>query len=149
MKINIVKFLIPLIIIILLSACEKKVSHEHEVIHWDRDMCDRCKMVLSERNHAAQVINKRNGKVYKFDDIGCLALWFKEESIEWKDEAKIWVTDIKTSKWIDGRTAYYDTMNVTPMAYGFGAHEKKESILKGLEIIDFEEMSKRAVKMGR
>ncbi len=40
-------------------------------------------------------------------------------------------------------------MNVTPMAYGFGAHEKKEDIQVGLEIIDFKELSKRALKIGR
>ena len=149
MNINIFKLFIPLALLFLFSACEKKVSHQHQVMHWDRDMCDRCKMVVSERNHATQVINEETGKAYKFDDIGCAILWFEEENISWKDKAKIWITDIKTSKWIDARTAYYDTMNVTPMAYGFGAHEKKESILAGLEIIDFNEMSKRVFKMGR
>ena len=149
MKINIFKLLIPFIIMIFLTACEKKISHEHQEMHWDRDMCDRCKMVVSERNHAAQVVNEKTGKAYKFDDIGCAILWFKEDSIEWKDQAKIWITDIKTSKWINARTAYYDTMNITPMAYGFGAHETKETIQAGLEIIDFTEMSKRVEKIGR
>ena len=149
MNINIFKLLIPLMIMILLVSCEKKISHEHQEMHWDRDMCDRCKMVISERKHAVQVINEKSGKAYKFDDIGCVALWFKEDSIQWKDQAKIWITDIKTSKWIDARTAYYDTMNITPMAYGFGAHEKKDSIDAGLEIIDFNEMSKRVIKIGR
>ena len=130
-------------------GCEKEISHEHKEVHWDRDMCDRCKMVISEKNHAAQVINEKTGRAYKFDDIGCVILWFKEEGIEWKDNAKIWITDVKTSKWINARTAYYDTMNITPMAYGFGAHETKDSIEKGLEIIDFEEMSKRVLKIGR
>ena len=149
MKINIFKLFIPLVILVLLVACEKKVSTELSDVHWDRDMCDRCKMVVSEKNHAAQVINPENGKVYKFDDIGCAILWFKEENISWKDKAKIWITDVKTSKWIDARTSFYDTLNITPMAYGFGAHEKKESIKAGLEIIDFNEMSKRVLEIGR
>ena len=39
-------------------------------------------------------------------------------------------------------------MNLTPMAYGFGAHEKKEEIQEGLEIIDFNEVEKRVLEMG-
>ena len=146
---NFFKLISLIFIVLFLASCQKETSDEPNKVHWDRDMCDRCKMVISERNHAAQVINPQNGRVHKFDDIGCVPLWFKEESIEWKDNAKIWITDIKTSKWIDARTAYYDTMNVTPMAYGFGAHEKKEDIQAGLEIIDFKELSKRALKIGR
>ncbi len=136
-------------ITLFLTSCEKEISDKPNKIYWDRDMCDRCKMVISERNHAVQVITQKNGKVYKFDDIGCVPLWFKEENIQWKDRAKIWITDIKTSRWIDARTAFYDTINITPMAYGFGAHEKKENIQAGLEIIDFKELSKRALKIGR
>jgi len=132
------------------SACQKEIETGPKKIHWDRDMCERCKMVISERNHAAQVLNEENGRRYMFDDIGCVILWFKEENITWKDSAKIWITDVKTSKWIDARTAYYDTIHQTPMAYGFSANEKKESITnKHSEIIDFNEMSKRVLARGR
>ncbi|WP_072681543.1 nitrous oxide reductase accessory protein NosL [Arcobacter sp. LA11] len=134
---------------LLFTSCEKKISHEHREVHWDRDMCERCKMVVSERNHAAQVINKETGEAYMFDDIGCVILWFKEENITWKDTASIWITDVKTSKWIDARTAHYDTVHQTPMAYGFSANEKKESIVKDSEILNFEEMSKRVLQRGR
>ena len=146
---NIFKVLGLLSLVLVLSSCEKKISHEHEEMHWDRDMCDRCKMVVSERNHAAQVSNPKTGQVYKFDDIGCVVLWFKEENIQWKDTAKIWITDVKTSKWIDARTAHYDNLHNTPMAYGFSANEKIESIKEGSEVIDFNEMASRVEKMGR
>lgn len=141
-------FILIQIIVFGFTACEKKpVTDVHEV-HWDRDMCSRCKMVISDRNQTAQVINPKTGRVHYFDDIGCTILWFKDENITWKDEAVIWINDIKTAKWIDARTAHYDTMNITPMAYGFGAHEKKEAIKLGLEIIDFNEMSKRVLQRG-
>ncbi len=146
---NIFRLLGLLSLVLILSSCEKKISHEHEKMHWDRDMCDRCKMVVSERNHAAQVVNQETGQAYKFDDIGCVVLWFKEESIQWKDSAKIWITDVKTSKWIDARTAHYDNLHSTPMAYGFSANENKESIEEGSEVIDFNEMVKRVEKMAR
>jgi hypothetical protein len=104
-------------------------------------------MVVSERHHAVQVINVKNGRSYMFDDIGCAVLWFDDEKIEWASNAKIWITDVTTGKWIDAREAFYDSNNITPMAYGFAAHESKESIKEGEEIMNFEEMGKRIFKI--
>ena len=131
------------------SGCDSKIDLGPKNIHWDRDMCERCKMVLSDRKFSAQAINPDNGRKYVFDDIGCTILWFKENSIEWKEKAIIWVNDAKTGEWIDARKAFYDAMNITPMAYGFGAHALKEDIQASKEIIDFEEVSRRVIKIGK
>ena len=125
------------------TACEKKNPTEIHRVHWDRDMCERCKMVVSDRHHATQVINPANGKSYMYDDIGCAVLWFEEDKIAWVSTAKIWVTDITTGKWIDAKTAFYDTNNITSMAYGFAAHENNSTIKAEEEVIDFVEVSKR------
>jgi len=129
------------------GGCEQKISTELQKVHWDRDMCARCKMVVSDRKHAVQVINPQNGRVYMFDDIGCTVLWLQEEQIEWADKAVIWITDVKTGEWIDARTAYYDTMNITPMAYGIAAHKDKSTIKEGEEILRYDEVIKRVVKI--
>jgi nitrous oxide reductase accessory protein NosL len=146
---NIVKLLFfGFIILINFAGCEKKeISTELHAVHWDRDMCERCKMVTSDRHHAVQVINPKNGKSYMFDDIGCTLLWFDDEKIVWKDKAKIWITDVDTGKWIDARAAFYDTNNITPMAYGFAAHEKTKSIKTGEEIIHYNDLFKRILKI--
>ncbi len=149
MYLNIIRLVSFIFIIISLSSCEKKISTNPKEIHWDRDMCSRCAMVISDRNHAVQVINPADGKIYVFDDIGCTILWFKEQDIKWEEKAVIWITDIKTSKWIDAKKAFYDTMNLTPMAYGFGAHETKENIQEGLEIIDYNIVKERVLKIGK
>lgn len=128
-------------------ACEKRDPTQLHKVHWDRDMCERCKMVVSDRKHATQVINPITKRAYMYDDIGCAVLWFEEEKIEWESTAKIWVTDITTGKWIDAHKAVYDTNNITSMAYGFGAHEKQNSIKKEEERIDFAEVSKRIFKI--
>lgn len=140
-------YLFSIVLFLGLTACEKKNPTELHNVHWDRDMCERCKMVVSDRQHATQVINPSNGRSYMYDDIGCAILWFDEEKIEWADKAKIWVTDIRTGKWIDARTALYDTNNITSMAFGFGAHENNSTVKSGEEIIGFEEMSKRIFKI--
>jgi len=131
-------------------GCDKKpISTQAREVHWDRDMCTRCAMVVSDRNNTTQAINPANGKVYMFDDIGCMVLWFDNENIKWKDKAVIWITDATTGKWIDARKAFYDTENITPMAYGFCAHKSKDTIAQGQEIIDYDEVVKRVKKIGR
>jgi nitrous oxide reductase accessory protein NosL len=135
---------------LLQTGCDKKsISTQPSEVHWDRDMCARCAMVVSDRENTTQVINPANGKVYMFDDIGCMILWFDDEKIPWKDKAVIWITDAKTGKWIDARKAFYDTENITPMAYGFSAHKTKDSIAKDQEIIDYNEVVKRVRAIGR
>ena len=137
-----------LLLLLNFTGCEKKeISTELHEVHWDRDMCERCKMVTSDRHHTVQVINPANGRSYMFDDIGCALLWFDDEKIAWKDKAKIWITDAGTGKWIDARTAFYDTHSITPMAYGFAAHEKKESIKAGEEIVSYENIAKRVFEI--
>lgn len=109
-----------------------------EPVHWDRDICERCKMVLSERKYAAEIVNPDTGKVYKFDDIGCATLWLEEEHIPWKDRAKIWVTDAKTGEWLDARKALYTDDSITPMAYGIAAFSAK-TLPKGHRVLHFED----------
>ena len=130
------------------SGCEKKSTTAVAEVHWDRDMCARCVMVVSDRVNTVQVRHPDTGKTYMFDDLGCTVLWFEEENIAWKDKAVIWINDNKTGKWINARTAFYDTGNITPMDYGFAAHKDKASIAAGKEIIRYEEVTKRIIKMG-
>jgi len=138
---------IVLSIFIFFSGCEKKdYTKEAAKMHWDRDMCERCKMAISERKFAVQAVDEK-GKVYKFDDIGCLILWQKQERPDIKFK-KIWITDAKTGEWIDAKKAKYTTDAITPMGYGFAAY-KSGTEPKGKEIIDFEEVKKRIIKIGR
>ncbi len=141
--------LLPLVLVLVLniSGCSKKSTNGEAVqMHWDRDMCERCKMAISERKFAVQVINPDNGKVYKFDDIGCAVLWFDEEKIPWKDKAKIWITDAKTGKWIDARTAKYTDDSITPMAYGFAAYTD-ETFPSGHQARDYDYVVKTIFKI--
>lgn len=143
----------PLLLVTLFAfsqtGCEERSKTDVAKVHWDRDMCARCVMVVSDRKNTVQVRNPSTGQTFMFDDLGCAILWFKENNITWKEQATIWITDVKTGQWIDARKAFYDTENITPMAYGFSAHKTKESIKKGKEIIDFDELSRRVIKIGK
>ncbi|WP_456428499.1 nitrous oxide reductase accessory protein NosL [Nitratifractor sp.] len=119
------------------AGCGKKrPAGAVEAVHWDRDMCERCKMVLSERKYAAEIVDPKTNKVYKFDDIGCATLWLEEEHIPWADRAKIWVTDAKTGEWLDARKAKYTSDSITPMAYGIAAFSDR-TFPKGHKALDF------------
>lgn len=110
----------------LVAGCSQPTTGPVEV-KWDRDACHRCRMVLSDRQHAAEVRVNRKGrsKVYKFDDIGCAVLWLEKQP--WKDEpntkTEIWVTDYRNGHWIDARKATYVPGQITPMEYGLGARD--------------------------
>jgi nitrous oxide reductase accessory protein NosL len=138
-----------IIFIIFSTGCEEKSKTDVAKVHWDRDMCARCVMVVSDRKNTVQVRDPATGRKYMFDDIGCMILWFKDQNIQWKDKAVIWITDVDTGLWIDAKIAFYDTENITPMAYGFSAHKTKEAIKKNQEIIDFQEVTKRVIKIGK
>ena len=143
-------FALPALLVLAFSfgGCEQKVTTELKEVHWDRDMCGRCTMVVSERKFAVQVINPETGKSRMFDDIGCTVLWFAEERIPWADKAKIWITDAETGEWIDARNAFYDTDSLTPMGFGFGAHKAKSGIQEDEEVISYDEVQKRLMKKG-
>ncbi|MCP3872583.1 MAG: hypothetical protein GY699_05420 [Desulfobacteraceae bacterium] len=86
---------------------------------WDREVCEECKMAVSDPHYAAQVIDPK-GKPHYFDDIGCLVFWLKKHPMQ--DKERSWVNDFKTTEWIDVKKAnwkYGDPR--TPMGYGFAA----------------------------
>jgi len=133
-----------------LTGCDaKKNSNEVKEVHWDRDMCERCKMVVSDRHHAVQVINPKTHKARMFDDLGCAVLWFKEEKIAWENQAILWITDAQSGAWIDAKKAYYDTGNITPMAFGFAPHLKKEDIAKDKEVLSFAQVSEKIMEIKK
>ena len=118
-------FSLLFIISIFFTSCDEKDKKSLHKVHWDRDMCELCKMVISDRNYAVQVVNPTNGRSYMFDDIGCTILWFKEEKISWENEAKIYIANIEDGKFIDAKKAYYNIGKQTPMDYGFSAYKTK------------------------
>ncbi len=117
--------LLSLIFITLLTACSGEPDTGPLEIKWDRDACERCRMVLSDPHFAAQIryypAGKKRSVVEKFDDFGCAALWLEDKP--WKDDGRteFWVADHRSKEWIDATTATYVLKKTTPMEYGLGA----------------------------
>jgi len=93
-------------------------------VKWDRFACERCRMVLSDRKHAAQVrvpSAQARSTVHFFDDLGCALVWLQDKPFRDAPGIEIWVTDWLTGDWIDARRAHYLDGQLTPMEYGLGA----------------------------
>lgn len=118
------RLLLSLIFLGVLAGCSGEPETGPAEVKWDRDVCERCRMVLSDRLYSAQVRGGAEGqktKVYRFDDIGCAVLWLEQQPWRGDPRTEIWVNDYRTGAWIDARAAYYVKERITPMAYGLGA----------------------------
>jgi len=116
------------LLVLFLSACSKEQTTGPGEIRWDREICARCAMAISDPKYSAQVRGGKPGKktkLYKFDDVGCAIIWLDDQN--WKDDPRteIWVNDYRTGKWINAKTAWYVKIKNTPMDYGLGAQTEK------------------------
>ncbi|MCF7823421.1 MAG: nitrous oxide reductase accessory protein NosL [Candidatus Marinimicrobia bacterium] len=97
-----------------------------------------CGMIIHDLSYASQVIAP-DGKTWFFDDHGCMAAWLNHKPFE--KDAVIWVPDLDSGKWIDGRKAWYSRTDDTPMSYGFGAYSEQKD-----GFVDFYEMQQLMLK---
>ncbi|MBF0380491.1 MAG: hypothetical protein HQL69_05695 [Magnetococcales bacterium] len=110
---------------ILLAGCDRPPADGPKKVRWDKDFCERCRMLLSDRHYAAQILDAK-GKYHLFDDPGEMLLSFAQKYNK-DPKAKLYVTDSKSGKWLNARTAYYTSGHLSPMGFGYGAIEKQTS----------------------
>ena len=118
--------LIPtFLMLILLAGCGQGSNTGPGEIHWDRQTCEHCQMVISERRHAVQVRKLGDRQTHAFDDLGCALLWLEDQGLlsGQAEGPEIWVKASAADDWIDARSAQFETGLSTPMAYGFGVAE--------------------------
>lgn len=133
------KVLLALFVFSIFAGCQDKSAEEGmKKVHWDRDICERCKMIISERKFAVQVQNPHTQQTYMFDDLGCAVVWFKEENLDWFKEAKIWINDAVSGQWLNAKEAIYIPDTLTPMGYGLSAYSKK-TIVENSKNLTFEQ----------
>jgi len=139
--------LLFLAMFLFLGCSESETNKGASKMHWDRDMCSRCVMVISDRKNSIQLKMQNSKKVNKFDDIGCMVLWAEELGIKLLTSKDIiWVTDVVSGEWIDARNAIYTADNVTPMAFGYSAYKSKNDIPQDKSILTFNDVYKKIKK---
>ncbi|ASA21473.1 nitrous oxide reductase accessory protein NosL [Paenibacillus donghaensis] len=100
----------------VLSACGEK-KYEALAINEDVDICVICNMQVKDDAFATQLTTKE-GKNYKFDDIGCMNEWKQQNGSD--NIGMDYVRDYNDKAWIEFSKASYvyaETLR-TPMAYG-------------------------------
>ena len=112
-------------------------------IKWDRDACQRCKMVISDPRFAVEIKGGPKETVFKFDDMGCAATWRVEKIAQypWMAEAgtRFWVADYngKGVKWLNALSAHFQGGRTSPMGYNYAAYGEAQS-----DTISYEAMMK-------
>lgn len=115
--------LIMIAMLLVLSACGGE-KYEPQAINENTDVCVICKMAVKDDQYATQIITK-DGQSLKFDDIGCLNTWKKENGTD--TIGAEFVRDYNSKQWLRYEKAYYayDPSYKTPMAYGIVSFEQE------------------------
>lgn len=85
------------------------------------DMCAFCRMSISEKRYAAELID-RDGEAFKFDDISCMTNFRKEKKNDGSIRATF-VMDFERREWLKAEDAFYvrSAEIKTPMSGGIVA----------------------------
>src|SRR5690242_7074487 len=107
--------------LIVLAQCQRGAT-EPVAIH-PNDMCTFCRMSISEKRYAAELIDE-DGEVFKFDDIGCMANFIKQK----RNKATVhacFVMDFDRREWLKAENAFYVRSSElrTPMNGGIVAFQ--------------------------
>jgi copper chaperone NosL len=100
---------------VLAAACG---SPGPRPIAWGEEVCRHCHMTIADPRFAAELVTTR-GRVYVFDDVGCLAAFAAAGSVASEVVHSMWVHDLlRPDSLLDARTAVYlrvDSLR-TPMS---------------------------------
>ena len=126
MKLSTVFILVSgLAALVVLTSCQKRAVEPIAVEA--NDMCSFCRMSISEKRYAAEVIDKE-GQAFKFDDIGCMANFIKQKRNDASIQATF-VMDFDRREWLEAEKASYVRSSEfkTPMNGGIVAFKDDSS----------------------
>ena len=80
MKIGMKKYVLGLLAAIAVIGC----SFETEPIDYGKDICAFCKMTIMDKRFGTELVTSK-GKVFKFDDLGCMIKYMKTSELHEAD----------------------------------------------------------------
>jgi copper chaperone NosL len=107
--------------LVLFTACGEP---EPQPVHVGAEECAHCRMLISERRWAAQLLTTR-GRAINFDSIECLAAWVRTAGTDAADVHSLWVTDaLEGDGWVNvDDAAFLRSPSLrTPMGGGLAAY---------------------------
>jgi copper chaperone NosL len=89
-------------------------------IAWGEEVCRHCHMSITDPRFAAELVTTR-GRVYVFDDVGCLAAFVADEAVPSTVVHSLWVHDfLRPDSLLDARSAIY--LRVDSLQTPMGSH---------------------------
>lgn len=113
--------------LLALGACESPGEPKDPI--WGKQACGACSMLVSEPQHAAQLVTKEETRVY-FDDVGCMAAYVLERNLS---PPKMWVRD-PAGSWVDARTAKFKSGAKTPMDFGYSYSKEGDGTFADVQL---------------
>lgn len=114
---------LAVLLFLALAACGGPKTGP-EPVHYDRDVCEQCRMIISDPHFVTEVRTK-DGVLHHFDDPGGAVIWMDEHQVN-PALSEVWVMDVRDGKtWLDAHTAWFVKAQTTPMDYGYGALAEK------------------------
>lgn len=125
MKQKTIYWTMMVVFVIVLAGCGK-TNYEPVAINEETDKCDVCNMQVKDDAFAVQLTTK-DGKTYKFDDIGCMNEWKTKHGTD--NIGAEYVRDYNSKDWVKSEEAayVYDASFKSPMAYGVYSFKNKQS----------------------
>lgn len=118
---------------------------EPEKIVVGQDVCTECKMTIADPKFGGEILTKK-GKVYKFDDVRCMAVYLEQRKVELPDIYKTLFTDYEQpAEFVEVQYAEFvlssklkSPMNGNAAAFSSkSAAEKKSAELDGSRVTNW------------
>ncbi len=123
-------------------------------IDYNKDVCESCKMSISESHFASELITSK-GRVYKFDDLACMLLFQKEHS-DLTFKASYAADFLQNNNLIDVNTAFFvkHESYKSPMGGNIAAFSSEQEAEKQAQtlqtaILTWSDLSKEATMSGQ
>jgi copper chaperone NosL len=90
-------------LVLVLSSC----SQQPQPFAYGKDQCDDCRMTIMEPQFGAEIVTKK-GRVYKFDDVHCLAAFLKQGSVKEAEIAQtVFINYDQANQFVDSKKAWF------------------------------------------
>ncbi len=150
------KHLTILLLMLTFISCRDKTETGPVEMHYGEDVCERCKMIISEKEFATQYVLP-GGKAKKFDDVGCMIEYLREELNDRDNILGVYVRDYNTGEWMDARKAdYFQGGDIrSPMGFGIAAFSSEESMRayplynEGKALGSFDELTRKKINVQK
>lgn len=128
-----------LFLLLLFSSC----ITEPQPIVAGKDECHECKMTIMDSRFATEIITNK-GKIFKFDDVICMAAFMKSGKTDEKNMSRLLLTDFSDNSLIDAESAFilkseelHSPMNGNAAAFVLKEEAENMKKDKGGEIMDW------------